>query len=649
MKCFLAAAPARQQTESLRGRKRGKRHSEHRSRRGLLCFPSEEQSGENGLKARARCRIPKAGRKTKTEEPLLVCRKMELPAAGEHVFAVESIEKKRSRKGRVEYLVKWRGWSPKYNTWEPEENILDPRLLVAFQDRERQEQLMGYRKRGPKPKHLLVQVPSFARRSSILADIHEESPDEESCQKTSPIQMFRPQAQQYQLNSKKHHQYQPHCMEREAEQQTNGKKFYYQLNSKKHHHYQPDLKVHEPIFAKPKEVKAQELSNKGYNLPPVLQQKWIRDKDSGCLTKVKDITMELKKLPADLNGNKEPEKVKPKEDASPQSNGVSNGKLKIVKNKNKNGRIVIVMSKYMENGMQAAKIKNADSETTEKPQQGNGNSMENHLEKMKLVKQLGLMNGFSKIPKDNPTVPSSGFNGDCPKEKEMSPEMEPTVTEQDKHVTVRSQEQLPADQPLQLTTKTNLLSLPLDRGVLSSRDKRGNQGGFQGLKRHLSDTDREEHESTKRFLSSRSISSPDTVSSPTQSISIDQNGQKNHTGLQDCGYADQEEPIDLRIIKSRPKAAASTETQPKTHTQETTHTQDQILTQDETRTHAETDTQAQTETPKTAEEEKVESLPKDEKTKEAAFPSFQPFLGNIIITDITTNCVTVTFKEYVMV
>ncbi|KAF6738604.1 Multidrug resistance-associated protein 4 [Oryzias melastigma] len=88
---------------------------------------------------------------------------MELPAAGEHVFAVESIEKKRSRKGRVEYLVKWRGWSPRYNTWEPEENILDPRLLDAFQDRERQEQLMGYRKRGPKPKHLLLQGQMVAR------------------------------------------------------------------------------------------------------------------------------------------------------------------------------------------------------------------------------------------------------------------------------------------------------------------------------------------------------------------------------------------------------------------------------------------------------------------------------------------------------
>lgn len=492
------------------------------------------------------------------------------------------------------------------------------------------------------------QVPSFARRSSILADLHEASLDEDSCQKTGPIQMLRPQGQQYQLNSKKHHQYQPLCRERETEQQANGKKFYYQLNSKKHHHYQPDLKVHEPIFAKPREVKAPELANKGYNLPPVLQQKWVRDKDSGCLTKVKDITMELKKLPADLNGHKDPEKVKPKEDASPQSNGVSSSKLKIVKNKNKNGRIVIVMSKYMENGMKAAKIKNGDCETAEKPPQGIDTSSENHLEKMRLVKKLGLMNGFAKNPKDKPTVPTSGFIRDCPKEKEQSPKMEPTVTEQDKHVEVRGQGQLPADQPLQLTTKPNLLSLSLDRGVPSSLDKRGIQGGFQGLKRHLSDTDGEGHGSSKRFLSSRSISAPNAVPSPTQSISTHQNGHQSHVGLQDCGYADQEEPMDLSIVKSRPKATeAETYTQGEPVTQAETHTQDETDTRAETQT--DTQTEPQTETQQTTEKDKVDTLSvsNHEKGKEETFPSFQPFLGNIVITDITTNCLTVTFKEYV--
>uniref|UniRef100_A0A7N8XXN0 Chromobox homolog 8b n=1 Tax=Mastacembelus armatus TaxID=205130 RepID=A0A7N8XXN0_9TELE len=58
---------------------------------------------------------------------------MELSAVGERVYAAESIIKRRIRKGRIEYLVKWKGWSPKYSTWEPEENILDSRLFAPSQ------------------------------------------------------------------------------------------------------------------------------------------------------------------------------------------------------------------------------------------------------------------------------------------------------------------------------------------------------------------------------------------------------------------------------------------------------------------------------------------------------------------------------------
>ncbi|MED6273931.1 hypothetical protein CHARACLAT_011303 [Characodon lateralis] len=565
---------------------------------------------------------------------------MELPAAGEHVFAVESIEKKRSRKGRVEYLVKWRGWSPRYNTWEPEENILDPRLLDAFQDRERQEQLMGYRKRGPKPKHLLVQVPSFARRSNILADLQEASLADDSCQKSTPIQMIRPQAQQFQLNSKKLHQYQPLSREREAEQQSNGKKFFYELNSKKHHHYQPDLKPHEPVFPTSLDFKAPELANKGYNLPAVLQQKWVRDKDSGCLTKVKDITMELKKLPADLNGQKEPERVKPKEDASPQSNGVSSSKLKIVKNKNKNGRIVIVMSKYMENGMQTAKIKNCDSEGAERPLHGAESSMERHLAKMKLVKKLGLMNGFARQPKDNPTVPSSGINGDCCKEKELSLQTEQTVMEQDKSAEVMGEGQLSQDQPLQLTNKPDLLPLPSESGTPGKRET---QNRLHGLKRHLSNADDEDHGSSKRFMSCRSVSTLNTASSSSQSIIVNQNGHKSPAVQQDYGYADQEEPMDLSIVKSRPTSLGCAVIEPETRAAEPAHSHN------DTKTQTDTQTESQTETHKPSEEERVDSVSgsHNQASKDEAFPSFQPCLGNIVITDITANCLTVTFKEYI--
>ncbi|KAJ8283678.1 hypothetical protein COCON_G00025280 [Conger conger] len=88
---------------------------------------------------------------------------MELSAVGERVFAAESIIKRRIRRGRLEYLVKWKGWSPKYSTWEPEENILDSRLFVAFEERERERELFGPKKRGPKPKTFLLRAQAKAK------------------------------------------------------------------------------------------------------------------------------------------------------------------------------------------------------------------------------------------------------------------------------------------------------------------------------------------------------------------------------------------------------------------------------------------------------------------------------------------------------
>ncbi|CAN9510790.1 unnamed protein product [Ophioblennius macclurei] len=496
-------------------------------------------------------------------------------AAGEQVFAVESIEKKRSRKGRVEYLVKWRGWSPRYNTWEPEENILDPRLLDAFQDRERQEQLTGFRKRGPKPKHVLVQVPTFARRSSILANLRQ---DEDVRPKPASIQMLRPQAQPYSLTSRRQHRYPPLCPD--TEQQSGGKKFFYQLSSKKHrHHFLPD-KSH---FAKP--VVAAE---KGYKLPAVLQQRWVRDKDSGCLTKVKDITMELKKLPADLNGHAVAavERVGTKDvAAATRSNGgVSSSRLKIVKNKNKNGRIVIVMSKYMD----GAKVKAGGRETAASLPPGA--SPESHLEKMKLVKKLGLMNGFAKTLKVNAGAPRCGLNRDCPKEREP-PQTESAVTE--------DQGQNPNGPPPSPQT----VGSELDGGALT--DSR------QGLKRRLSDAAGGVDHSVASRFSSAAI--PESAAGRSGAADgVDQNGPPGLSEVQD-------EPMDLSVVKWRPAAvvaAAQTDTGIDTHTQ-------------------------------SASEEQTDRPPPLLDSHRDKFPSFQPFLGNILITDITTNCVTVTFKEFV--
>ncbi|XP_049716872.1 chromobox protein homolog 2 [Elephas maximus indicus] len=105
----------------------------------------------------------------------------ELSSVGEQVFAAECILSKRLRKGKLEYLVKWRGWSSKHNSWEPEENILDPRLLLAFQKKEHEKEVQN-RKRGKRPrgrprKHTMMS--SCSRRSRL------KEPDAPSKSKSS--------------------------------------------------------------------------------------------------------------------------------------------------------------------------------------------------------------------------------------------------------------------------------------------------------------------------------------------------------------------------------------------------------------------------------------------------------------------------------
>ncbi|XP_050961926.1 chromobox protein homolog 6 [Labeo rohita] len=106
---------------------------------------------------------------------------MELSAAGDRVFAAEAILKRRVRKGRMEYLVKWKGWAIKYSTWEPEENILDERLVAAFEQKEREQEMYGPKKRGPKPKTLLLKSRAqVAETSSRVPEFKHTRPQQHS-------------------------------------------------------------------------------------------------------------------------------------------------------------------------------------------------------------------------------------------------------------------------------------------------------------------------------------------------------------------------------------------------------------------------------------------------------------------------------------
>ena len=53
----------------------------------------------------------------------------------DNVFEAEKILKKRKNKNKIEYFVKWKGYSSKSNTWEPKQNILDPMLIQDFQEK----------------------------------------------------------------------------------------------------------------------------------------------------------------------------------------------------------------------------------------------------------------------------------------------------------------------------------------------------------------------------------------------------------------------------------------------------------------------------------------------------------------------------------
>ena len=54
------------------------------------------------------------------------------------IYEVETIlDMRKTAAGQREFLIKWRGWGPSWNNWEPEDNILDRSMLHKFNPKKR--------------------------------------------------------------------------------------------------------------------------------------------------------------------------------------------------------------------------------------------------------------------------------------------------------------------------------------------------------------------------------------------------------------------------------------------------------------------------------------------------------------------------------
>lgn len=91
--------------------------------------------------------------------------------------------------GKIEFNVKWKDWSLRYNTWEPEENIIDKALIAIFEQRTNDATPL---RRGPKKRGRIIKPEPDTEEevdeedtATVAADDDDEDDDEENDRMTN--------------------------------------------------------------------------------------------------------------------------------------------------------------------------------------------------------------------------------------------------------------------------------------------------------------------------------------------------------------------------------------------------------------------------------------------------------------------------------
>jgi|ERR1712130_35929 len=79
-------------------------------------------------------------------------------ADSEENFEVEEIVNHRFRKGKIQYLIRWKNYTPEDDTWEPKENLECP------------EKIEAYNKKAKVAEELNGQKKSLKRKNSVGGD-----------------------------------------------------------------------------------------------------------------------------------------------------------------------------------------------------------------------------------------------------------------------------------------------------------------------------------------------------------------------------------------------------------------------------------------------------------------------------------------------
>jgi len=88
----------------------------------------------------------------------------------EEEYSVEKILDKRTKSGKVEYLIKWEGYPDSENTWEPQDNLDCPDIISAFESKR------GKKEEPPKKRKKEAEAPAAAKKKKAVEEDDDSRP-----------------------------------------------------------------------------------------------------------------------------------------------------------------------------------------------------------------------------------------------------------------------------------------------------------------------------------------------------------------------------------------------------------------------------------------------------------------------------------------